>query len=115
MAKRCIGVLGADEPENAVPHVYISKNHANTLLRRLEAVPLRSKLIKLVQVAARQAMELARALWDGPLGVGNALPFSRQSDGSRLHYEIPHAGDKGLWRHNRKQIRVSGRSQFAGA
>lgn len=113
MAKRCVGVLGADEPENAVPHVYISKNHANTLLRRLEAVPIRTKLIKLVQVAAHKAMQLARALWDGPLGVGNALPFSRQSDGSRLHYEMPHAGDIGLWKFYRKRISVSARSRFS--
>ncbi len=54
---------------------------------------------------------LAKTLWDGPLGVGNALPFSRQSDGSRLHYEIPHAGDIGLWRHYKKFIRVSARPQ----
>lgn len=38
--------------------------------------------------------------WEGPLGVGNALPFARQTDGSRLHYEIPHAGDKGIRRHD---------------
>jgi hypothetical protein len=115
MAKRCIGVLGADESESATPHVYVSKNHANTLLRRLEAVPLRSKLIKLVKVVAQEAMRLARALWDGPLGIGNALPFSRQSDGSRLHYEMPHAGDVGLWKFCRKKIQVSARpdSQLA--
>ena len=28
--------------------------------------------------------------WDGPLGVGNLLPFAKpQSTGDKLHYEIP--------------------------
>lgn len=113
MAKRCVGVLGADQPENATPHVFVSKNHASTLIRRLEAVPLREKLIKLVKVVSHQAMKFARALWDGPLGVGNALPFSRQTDGSLLHYEMPHAGDRGLWKSYRKKIQVSARSRFS--
>jgi hypothetical protein len=53
-------------------------------------------------------------LWDGPLGVGNAMPFSRRTDaGQHYHYEIPHAGDIGLWRHLRKRIRVSARSRHS--
>lgn len=58
----------------------------------------------------RMAAKITR-LWDGPLGVGNALPFGRQTDGGLLHYEMPHAGDIGLWRHFRKRIRVSARPQ----
>ena len=33
--------------------------------------------------------------WDGPLGVGNALPFSKLHNyGDKLHYETPMAGDR---------------------
>jgi hypothetical protein len=51
-------------------------------------------------------------LWDGPIGVGNALPFARLHNyGDRLHYEMPHAGDRGVFaRHRLKRIRVSARS-----
>jgi hypothetical protein len=53
-------------------------------------------------------------LFDGPLGTGNAMPFSRRTDpGQHFHYDIPHAGDIGLWRHNRKRIRVSARSRHS--
>jgi hypothetical protein len=49
---------------------------------------------------------------DGPLGVGNAIPFARLHNyGDKLHYEIPMAGDRGAFaRHRRKLIRVSARS-----
>ncbi|HET9320385.1 MAG TPA: hypothetical protein VFO27_11435 [Bryobacteraceae bacterium] len=41
------------------------------------------------------------APYDGPLGVGNVVPFARLHNyGDRLHYEIPMAGDIGLRRHN---------------
>jgi hypothetical protein len=37
---------------------------------------------------------------DGPIGIGNAVPFARTNSlGDRLHYEIPMAGDIGLRRH----------------
>jgi hypothetical protein len=63
--------------------------------------------------------------WDGPLGVGNLLPFAKAHNyGDKLHYEMPMAGDVGLRRHNlyrrsnekgvsellSHQIRVSARS-----
>lgn len=45
-------------------------------------------------------VKLAR-FWDGPLGVGNVLPFAKAHNyGDKLHYEIPMAGDVGLRRHN---------------
>jgi hypothetical protein len=59
-------------------------------------------------------------LWDGPIGVGNALPFARLHNyGDKLHYEMPMANDIGLRRHNlyrragkllSHRIRVSARS-----
>jgi hypothetical protein len=36
-------------------------------------------------------------VWDGPIGIGNLLPFAKQNNyGDKLHYEMPHAGDRGL-------------------
>jgi hypothetical protein len=43
-------------------------------------------------------IERAKQVWDGVLGRGNALPFSRSTDGRPFHYEIPHANDKGIRR-----------------
>lgn len=60
----------------------------------------------------KRAIAKAKRLWDGPLGVGNALPFSPRTDPTKhFHYEVPPAGDVGLWRHFRKRIRVSARPQ----
>lgn len=64
-------------------------------------------------------VKLAR-FWDGPLGVGNLLPFAKAHNyGDKLHYEMPMANDIGLRRHNlyrregkllSHQIQVSARS-----
>jgi hypothetical protein len=56
----------------------------------------------------------AKKVWDGPLGVGNLIPFAKpNSSGDKLHYEIPMAGDRGIFaRHHRRFIRVSSRSLF---
>lgn len=44
-------------------------------------------------------VKLAR-FWDGPIGVGNALPFAKAHNyGDRLHYEIPRANDIGMKRY----------------
>jgi hypothetical protein len=55
-----------------------------------------------------------KQLWDGLLGTGNALPFSRAQNPmmapAKLHYEVPRAGDVGYWRHHRRRIFVSGRT-----
>jgi hypothetical protein len=52
-----------------------------------------------------------KKLWDGPMGVGNLLPFAKaHSLGDPLHYEMPMAGDRTCFaRHRRRRIRVSGR------
>lgn len=61
---------------------------------------------------ARQIKEVIAQLFDGPIGVGNVLPFAKAHNyGDKLHYEIPHAGDRGCFaRHRRRMIRVSARS-----
>jgi hypothetical protein len=62
--------------------------------------------------------------WDGPIGVGNALPFAKAHNyGDKLHYEMPMAGDgTPLKRHNlyrrddqlkSRTIHVSSRNLFA--
>ena len=53
-------------------------------------------------------------LWDGPLGVGNLLPFSKpHCYGDKLHYETPMAGDRSIFaRHHRKLLHPSSRSFF---
>lgn len=68
--------------------------------------------------------ERLKQIWDGPIGIGNLLPFSKsKSTGDRLHYDM---GPKGLARHglyhrrdedgaiqvHSHMIRVSSRSRF---
>jgi hypothetical protein len=62
--------------------------------------------------AIEQAVKL---LWDGPLGIGNLLPFARPHNyGEKLHYEIPHAGDRSCFaRHRPRHVRVSSRNLFS--
>jgi hypothetical protein len=57
----------------------------------------------------------AAKVWDGPLGIGNLLPFARTKNlGEKLHYEIPHAGDRSIFaRHHRPLIHVSSRNLFS--
>jgi hypothetical protein len=71
-------------------------------------------LIQLLRSAVELAGRMARTFWDGPLGVGNLVPFSRSRNPllapDKLHYETPKAGDRGCFaRHRRKLLRVSGR------
>lgn len=68
-------------------------------------------------VDARQCAEVAA---HESIGRSNILPFTRGSNPllapDKFHYEIPRAGDRGIFaRHRRRRIRVSGRSQFAAA
>jgi len=62
--------------------------------------------------------QLAKKLWDGPLGVGNLLPFSKASNPlvapDKLHYATPMAGDRTAFaRHRRHRIHVSSRSRWS--
>ena len=54
-------------------------------------------------------------LWDGPLGIGNILPFARLHNyGDKLHYEVPMAGDRsGFARHRPRNLRISSRNLFS--
>jgi len=124
MAKR-IGVLEAAEPQTAEPRSHASKQVAKLLVTRRYALQLGPRVIQMLTRTYREAKALVletlkprtpkirihNPYHDGPLGVGNAIPFASQSDGGRLHYDMPHAGDIGLWRHYRKFIRVSARPQ----
>jgi hypothetical protein len=115
MAK-VIGILEADQPLTAKPERHTTKVIAFYLVRKCLAVRIGKRLIQMVEVKAAQAIAFVtgRGWWDGPLGIGNVLPFSPPTDpGKHRHYKIPHAGDVGLRRHNRKLIRVSGRSMFS--
>jgi hypothetical protein len=60
--------------------------------------------------------EALKPLFDGPLGIGNLLPFSKPRNyGDKLHYESAMAGD-GSWLRGytpRKEILVSSRSLFS--
>lgn len=59
--------------------------------------------------------QAVRYLWDGPLGIGNILPFARLHNyGDKLHYETPMAGDRGCFaRHRPRNLRVSSRNLFS--
>lgn len=57
--------------------------------------------------------QAAKRLWDGPLGVGNVLPFSKAHNyGDKLHYQVPMAGDR-TSRFDRRMIQVSSRPKFS--
>jgi hypothetical protein len=91
MAKK-IGVLEVDQPLSAEPRVFVSKCVAKYLVRRSMAVRIGPMLIKKLRQAVlkiEQIKERMMGFSDGPLGVGNALPFAKQSDGKPLHYAIP--------------------------
>jgi hypothetical protein len=66
------------------------------------------------QFTKKHTME-ASSTFDGPLGIGNLLPFARLKNlGEKLHYETPMAGD-GNWLTGytpRSEFRVSSRSRF---
>jgi hypothetical protein len=57
----------------------------------------------------------AKLVWDGPIGVGNVLPFAKAHNyGDKLHYEMPMAGDRTAFaRSRRKEINVSSRVLFS--
>lgn len=61
--------------------------------------------------AARRRVRVFNTLWEGRPSSKSILAFLKtNSYGDRLHYEIPRAGDRGLFaRHHRPRIRVSSR------
>jgi len=64
---------------------------------------------------SKKYTEAMKPLCDGPLGIGNVLPFAKpNSTGDKLHYEIPMAGDRSIFRrHYRKLLHPSSRGIFS--
>jgi hypothetical protein len=112
MAKR-IGVLEPAQAESESPTWFVKKTEACRWVRCAEAVwIIKNQVVQKLKARMKSFFQPRPGFTDGPLGVGNAMPFSRRTDaGQHYHYEIPHAGDIGLWRHLRKRIRVSARSR----
>jgi len=141
MAKGRVGVLEAHEAPNSVaPQTFCGRAIAERLVAAGDARPIGKRLVQMVRAKARDAIQQAKAArdamavmieqmrtfvyFDGPIGVGNLLPFARLKNlGEKLHYEMPRAGDRGMRRfglyYNRKaqlrthMIRVSSRSLFS--
>jgi hypothetical protein len=114
MAKHRVGVLEASaSPDSTAPAIFCGRTVADWLIEKQMARKLGKSLVQMLQGAALEAIELARAalerarqeafkLWERQqlrLGVGNILPYSLPTDpGRHFHYEIPHAGDTGIRR-----------------
>jgi hypothetical protein len=134
MAKRRIAVLEAHEaPGSTEPMTFCGRAIAERLVRTREARRLGNRLIQMVRAKACDAIKRAKAArdavntmakielqrivmyHDGPIGVGNVLPFARLHNyGDKLHYEMPMAGDRTCFaRHRPRNIRVSSRSLFS--
>lgn len=121
MAKR-IAVLEADQRSDDTPSIFIKRSKAQAEVRRLESYWIVKNV--LIQRLPRRfsVPAIIVGFYDGPLGVGNALPFSRMQNRmmapAKLHYETPPAGAVGIRRHDlyrrgklllRSRIRVSSR------
>lgn len=48
----------------------------------------------------KRMKEVVKNVFDGPLGIGNLLPFAKPNNlGDKLHYAMPMANDCGMKRH----------------
>jgi len=124
-------VLEAHEaPKTVAPQTCCGRAIAEYLIAEGQARRIGKRLIQMVRAKAREAIQQAKAArdamagmveqlrtfsyFDGPIGVGNLLPFARLKNyGDKLHYELPPAGYH-YWhnRFDRKQTSVSSRSLF---
>jgi hypothetical protein len=103
-------VFAADSNPHIDPFLYRQSNN-----RAEELVALgRGSFITLPD--GRRAVQLrlqSEEQKQKSIGRGNLVPFGRVYNPMlhppSLNYEIPHAGDIGIWRHVRKFIRVSAR------
>jgi hypothetical protein len=98
------GVLGVNQRWTEKPYRVITREQAR----------FGERTRRYRRVKANLVQELAPPSTDGGLGVGNAVPFSRVSNPivapSKLHYEIPRAGDRGIQaRHRRTLLNPSNR------
>jgi hypothetical protein len=137
MAKGRVGVLEAHEaPDSSAPQIHCGRAIAERLIASRRARRLGKRLIQMVRLKACEAIKEAKAardaalaqiaaiertrdfvaaLFEGPLGIGNLIPFARlHPHGDKLHYEVPMAGDRGCFaRHRPRNLRVSSRSLFS--
>ena len=93
-----VGVLGVNQLWSEKPYRHIKTVEALTGCRTRRYRRVNSVLVQ----------EIAAPSTDGPLGVGQAIPFSRVSNPivapSKLHYEIPRAGDRGIEARHRRPL-----------
>jgi hypothetical protein len=94
----------------------VNRTVASYLVRKGFAYRISKALIKMREQAEEATHALISYVIDGPLGVGNLLPFSKpRCYGDKLHYETAMAGD-GNWIDGytpRRRIYVSSRSLFS--
>ena len=133
-----VGVLEYHQkPGSIEPEHHCGRAIADTLVRWHEARWIGKRVIQMVRGRAHDAIMQAKAardaaipiiraiLTNGPLGIGNVLPFSKpQSSGDKLHYATPMAGDNDLLHrfgmyfnarsntYDTRTISVSSRSRF---
>jgi len=81
-----VGVLGVNQDHAERPYRHLRRAEADSLVRFKKARWISPILIQ----------EIQRGFWDGWLGTGNAIPFSRVRNKllkpEPLHYAIPAAG-----------------------
>jgi hypothetical protein len=81
-----IGVLGVNQLYSEQPYRHVSRADAANLVRCQRARTVGHNLVQ----------EIQRGFWDGWLGTGNAIPFSRVQNKMckphPLHYAIPAVG-----------------------
>lgn len=110
-----VGVLDPHQSETDVPVRKVNRSVAAYLVRKQYAYRISKFLIKMLDQASEVTHEIIAWFTDGPLGVGNLLPFSKEKNyGDKLHYETAMAGD-GNWLNGytpRSEIRVSPRNLF---
>ena len=131
MAKGRVAVLEAHAPQKiSAAKAFCGTGIAEIMVKQCEARRIGKRLIQMVRGEAklpsnkrkpramppsREVEKTKHILFDGPLGVGNLLPFAKpRCDGAKLHYELPPAGDRTPYqRSRRKLIKVSSRGVFS--
>ena len=110
-----VGVLEPNQLETDIPVRKVNRSVAKYLLRKQYAYRISKFLIKMRDQVEEITHQIISWFTDGPLGVGNLLPFSKEKNyGDKLHYETAMAGD-GNWVNGyspRSEIQVSSRKFF---
>jgi len=92
-----VGVLQADQSRTDEPTFHVKHREAERWVRRLIARRISRFLIQLVALNSAAAIQATTpGFSDGPMGVGNLLPFYKVQNPlmqpERLHYVIPACG-----------------------